>query len=103
MALIHYYDHIDGQDSQLGFWCPGCKHVHVIPFINAPKPAPGLWSYDGKSDAPTIAPSLRVMTLDGKESACHVVVTGGILNYCADSKHELAGKSVPMVPYPEEN
>lgn len=27
---------------------------------------------------------------------CHVIVTNGILNYCGDSTHEFAGKSIPM-------
>lgn len=99
-SLIQYYKYTPGQDSNLGFWCLGCKHVHVIPFINAPASMPGLWAYDGNRESPTITPSLRVMTLDGKESACHVVVTAGVLNYQADCKHALAGKSVPMVPFP---
>jgi hypothetical protein len=99
-ALIHYLKKQDEPGhSWLGFWCPGCKHAHTIPFINAPPPAPTtpcLWCFDGNVMCPTISPSLRVMTLDGKESDCHVVITKGILNYQADCKHELAGKSVPM-------
>ena len=46
------------------------------------------------------------MTLDGKESDCHVVVTAGILNYQTDCKHPFAGQSIPMEPWqhpPDEN
>jgi hypothetical protein len=104
-AIIHYLKSSD-ERSWLGFWCPGCKRAHVIPFINAPPPAPSvpvLWCYDGNPMSPTITPSLRVMTLDGKESACHVVVTSGVLNFQADCKHALAGKSVPMEQWERED
>jgi len=98
MDLVHYLQSTDGK-SWLSFWCPGCKHPHAIPFINAPQGAPGLWAYDGKKECPTITPSLRVMAGSSEESQCHVVVTSGILNYCSDCKHSLAGKSVPMVDF----
>lgn len=102
-GLIRYLKSNDGK-SWLGFWCPGCKRAHAIPFINAPPPAPpGLWTFDGRPELPTITPSLRVLTLDGKESSCHVVVTAGILNYQADCKHSLAGKSVQMQAWDRED
>jgi len=99
--IIHYLDSKDGH-SWLSFWCPGCKRPHAIPFVNAPvsppHPSP-LWAYDGNPVQPTITPSLRIMTENEGQSQCHVMVTKGVLNYCADCKHSLAGKSVPMEPF----
>src|SRR5689334_4923701 len=98
--LVHYPQYSEG--NYVSFWCPGCECAHTIPFINAPPPAPTtpvLWCYDGNHHSPTISPSLRVMGRDGKSTACHVVITAGVLNYCADSAHALAGKSVPMVAW----
>lgn len=104
MALVRYPQSGDGH-SWLSFWCPGCNSPHAIRFINAPPPPPKepvIWCYDGNPITPTIAPSLRVFAIDGKESACHVVITNGILNYQADCKHALAGKSVAMQHFPKE-
>lgn len=36
-------------------------------------------------------------TLDRR--VCHSVVVDGVINFCADSTHEFAGKSVPMEPF----
>jgi hypothetical protein len=78
------------------FWCPGCKGNHVVPYVNK-RPHPkdrAIWFFDENIESPTIEPSLRV-TLDDK-TACHVVVTAGILNYEGDSAHELRGQRIPM-------
>jgi len=48
-------------------------------------------------DKPTFSPSLKISGgSKGSEYCCHLVVTDGVLNFCADCSHELAGKSVPM-------
>lgn len=102
MKPVIYYPNDSNGPSYLCFRCLGCKNSHCIPFINAPPPPPTttiLWCYDGDLEFPTISPSLRVFDIDGKTSACHVVITKGILNYQTDCKHGLAGKSVPMEPW----
>lgn len=40
------------------------------------------------------------MQSEGKTD-CHVVITNGMLNYCADSAHAYAGKSIPMTDWKE--
>ncbi len=49
-------------------------------------------------DKPTFSPSLLVNS--GQECPsqpqCHVVVTDGKLNFCADSTHRFAGQVVDM-------
>lgn len=87
----------DGPPSVV-FRCPGCKNNHAVPYtLQRPPPStPVLWFWDENTEQPTIEPSLRIMTADGKGADCHVVITKGVLNYCSDCKHPLAGKSVPM-------
>lgn len=40
---------------------------------------------------------------DGKTipSICHYILTAGQLNFCGDSTHALAGKTVPLPELPE--
>lgn len=96
--VVYFPLHVEGLPSTVCFWCPGCKSAHCVPFINAPNDAPGLWAYDGNPHQPTISPSLRIIGAKNV-TECHVVVTKGVLNYCADCIHEFAGKQIPMEPY----
>lgn len=96
-------------------WCDGCKELHILPMY-------GGWTFNGNLDKPTFSPSfkhegLRIETDEktGKWTGewlkddqgkpipyiCHYVLTNGILNYCSDSTHEMAGKSVSLPPLPE--
>jgi|SRR5882672_4116030 len=81
----------DGTVYGYGFYCPACDTVH---HFNVAVFQP-IWSFDGKMDAPTFGPSLRIIGGNG----CHLFVLGGMIQYCPDSRHELAGKTVPMVDY----
>jgi hypothetical protein len=91
-------------------WCPGCEEMHEIP---------DSWSFDGNVDAPTFSPSVKItgkqiIKLDGKwtggwvrdgdgntvDYCCHYILTAGILNFCADSTHALAGHVVPLPELP---
>lgn len=84
-------------------WCPACKCCHGIWVDPNRSPSGGGWTFDGNAEAPTIKPSIKV-TYNGKDAdqpgrpvgICHSVITAGIIAYCADCTHELAGKSVPM-------
>jgi hypothetical protein len=73
-------------------WCPGCEEMH---------PLPDGWTFDGNLEKPTFAPSFKHSWGGRPDVCCHYILTAGILNYCADSTHELAGKSVPLPPLPE--
>lgn len=48
-------------------------------------------------DKPTFTPSL--MANKDTPFQCHIVLTNGILNFCADCCHELKGQAVPMVDW----
>jgi len=92
-------------------WCPACEEMH---------PLPDSWKFDGNLEKPTFTPSFKhsgVQTVkvagkwtgefvrDNKGNTipfiCHYVLTAGVLNFCRDCTHSLAGKSVPLPPLPE--
>lgn len=79
----------EGEEA-LVFYCPGCRMDHR--FIIKPP----LWKFDGNWEAPTFTPSLK---WDSKGvTQCHLIITNGLIDFCNDCTHDLAGKKkVPMV------
>jgi hypothetical protein len=92
-------------------WCPGCEEMHRLP---------DRWTFNGDLENPTYSPSFKhlgmqtvkvngewngewVRDTQGKPVPfiCHYILTAGVLNFCGDSTHSLAGKSVPLPPLPE--
>lgn len=86
-------------------YCPGCERMHVIP---------DSWKFDGNVDCPTFDPSVNItypgpdagkMGDDGHrapQACCHYFLKAGILNFCGDSTHKLAGlQSVELPDLPE--
>lgn len=78
------------------FYCPACKALH--PYYTVKLPDYPVWWFDGNMDQPSFSPSLRMI----QENNCHLYVTGGVLAYCNDCKHELRGQNVPMVEWDVE-
>lgn len=73
-------------------WCPGCESYHGFD---------ERWQYNGDPLNPTFSPSLLVNWQDGEkrvQKVCHSFVRDGQWQFLNDSTHELAGKTVPMVP-----
>jgi hypothetical protein len=81
---------------------------------------PDTWTFDGNLEKPTFTPSVRITgiqteTRDGKwtgrwkkneageplQLCCHYFLTAGQLQFCADSTHALAGKTVPLPDLPD--
>jgi hypothetical protein len=92
---------VAGDSGDFVHWCPGCEEKHVLPWKR------GGWTFNGNMERPTFTPSFlhqwRRMGADGvtpEDARCHYILTDGVLNFCGDSKHALAGKSVPLVPQP---
>ena len=93
---------IQGNESRLLFYCPGCKSAHTIPVTGERS-----WQWNGDFEKPTVNPSFRAylpaMPGDGtylghpEKTLCHVIITEGVLNFCGDNPHEFNAKSVPMV------
>lgn len=61
-----------------------------------------IWKWNGSFDKPTFTPSLLILgDKDGQQiTLCHSVITDGVINFCGDCQHKMAGQSVPMTPCP---
>jgi len=79
---------INGQD--LAFNCPGCGCSHFFRISGQP-----IWSWNGSMDKPTVTPSIRVQG----NILCHFFLMNGQFVFCNDCQHELAGKTIPMIPW----
>lgn len=101
-------------------WCPGCGYMHSI--ITHSDPAfPGpVWTFDGNLESPTFGPSVNrggvkkivnergewvggwELDASGKPlpNRCHYFLRAGQLEFCGDSLHTLAGKTVPLPNLP---
>ena len=101
MAAIKHTDKLFELNTERGkfmyFWCPGCGHCHSY---EVPR-----WNFNGNFQSPTFSPSLRVYTPATEDrpehTYCHLFVEEGVIKYCPDSPHKLAGQNVTMEPIPE--
>jgi len=118
MKLRQIYDF---NHHLLGYahWCPGCGEHHVFDTEQA-NPRGARWSFDGNMEAPTFAPSMRVLHQPGEwaydeatnndkwvhtgpeVTKCHYNLTKGMLIYHGDCLHELAGQTVPLPDRPPQ-
>lgn len=76
----------------IAFWCPGCKRPHVFDVS---------WQIDWDDLKPSVSPSILVTNPD--KSRCHLFIKKGMIQFCGDSHHELAGQTVACVPWDEVN
>lgn len=94
-------------DETIGYnhWCPGCKSLHFIPIKQYRKEKPNpVWSFNGDLEKPTFNPSIRCFfpahDIDGEhipeETLCHYFIRSGNIEFCSDSPHHLAGRTVPL-------
>lgn len=73
------------------FWCRGCGYMHHIDDRR--------WKFNHDMHKPTVSPSLLLHP--GRDHPrCHIFVKEGKIQYLADCTHELAGKTVTMIPPP---
>lgn len=87
------YPQSDG--TRYHFWCPGCNAHHAITV----KDDGSGWQFNGDLVNPTVSPSIKVTTYDGQ--VCHSFIRGGRIEFCGDSTHGLAGKTVELPEIPE--
>lgn len=78
-----------GGNESWAIWCPACREAHVL---YAP-----TWNWNRNESSPSFWPSFRLVRGNG----CHFVIGSGQIQYCGDSRHEFAGKTVPMVNWDE--
>jgi len=78
--------------------CPGCIEEHLIPMFGKDP-----WTFNQNFDSPTLSPSVKhTLTRDGKERICHYFIVNGMIEYCSDSDHVLAGMKVDLPEYPQD-
>lgn len=81
-------------------YCPGCELRH---YISVADPLGCNWSFDGDMDQPTFAPSIKhSQPWKDSGSTCHYFIQNGMINYCGDSTHALAGQSIAVPEMPSE-
>lgn len=67
--------------------CPGCDQIHVFD---------ARWEFNGDLGKPTFSPSHLI--IEGPNiKRCHLFVRNGQIEFCQDSQHVLAGKTVSML------
>ena len=57
------------------------------------------WKWNGDTENPTLSPSIRtqgVSAKTGKSWVCHSWIRNGKIQFCSDSTHSLAGKTVRL-------
>jgi hypothetical protein len=108
-------------DNGLVWWCPGCDKAHRV------QPGAGSgprWTWNGNAEKPTFSPSVLVtydlwtppVTPENLEQwraqpwpqhqaqhVCHSFVVDGNMQFLGDCTHALAGKTVPIPPWPRPN
>jgi len=97
-----------GSEENWMFYCPGCKHGHIIPCGGTHGPQ---WAYQIKDKKISFTPSLlgyyertKKDTTSGERervTTCHLYVTSSQIQFLADCPHEYAGKTVDFVDFPE--
>jgi len=97
------------QGGMLYHWCPGCDELHG--FRVEPGQGP-VWQFDGDYERPTVSPSILCFTTyddaddpqplpnGQRRTLCHYFIKGGMIEFCGDSPHALAGKTVPLPDLP---
>lgn len=90
-----------------GHWCPGCNSGHEIDTEQS-NSSGAKWSFDGDMERPTFSPSINMRWgkyVDPKYErgggVCHYFIRAGRIEFCGDSTHALAGKTVDLPDIPE--
>lgn len=105
------------EGGRIGFWCPACKRVHIVPVSGTVGPQ---WGFNDNWERPTITPSIqergkepltedeynRVMAgekIELRDYNCHTQVTDGRIFYYEDSSHGQGGTTVDMEEFDPED
>jgi hypothetical protein len=80
------------------FWCPACETLHRFNIAENPDRRP-VWNFNGDVENPTFQPSLLVHA-SSWQSRCHLFVSAGQIQYCPDSGHTFAGKTIDLPEIP---
>lgn len=86
---------VEVKGNSVSWYCPGCKYPHRI------ETGPRGWTWNGRLDKPTFAPSVLSTTRGEQPARCHCYVRDGQIQFLNDCTHEFAGKTVPVPTLPE--
>lgn len=88
------------KEGDLFFECPGCDMIHGISTGIGSGPR---WGYNGNAEAPTFTPSVlvRYNWSDGPR-VCHSFVIDGRIQFLGDCTHMLAGQTVELPDWEDE-
>ena len=75
------------------FYCPGCKCDHYFWCGDNHKIS---WHWNGSYEKPTVNPSIKVTLPVAEKKYCHFFIREGKIEYCGDSWHGFANKTVDM-------
>lgn len=110
----------NAEDGGLMFLCPGCDSPHMVHVGEGGGPR---WGYNGNPEAPTFTPSVLVRSQEWTppvtsenlatwkrepwpqtkvESVCHSFVVDGRIQFLGDCTHALAGQTVDLPPFNED-
>ena len=85
---------IHGNRKGYSYQCPACECAHMVLTDGKDGKNSPNWNFNEDIDKPTISPSVRVRTGQGK--VCHFFIKDGKIEYCSDCTHAMAGKSVDL-------
>lgn len=85
------------RDIQYWFLCPGCDEAHMYRIGEGEGPR---WVFDGDAERPTFTPSMLVNG-GGRGRRCHLFVRDGMIEFCGDCDHGLAGATVELPELPD--
>lgn len=100
-----------GRAGTVFFQCPGCGLQHAV---NVENPGRPRWTWNGDLERPTLSPSIlvrgtyritddeadRIMAgekIERRPLVCHSFVRDGRIEFCGDSNHDLAGRTVDLL------
>lgn len=98
-----------GHESMM-HWCPGCQEVHGIRIVS-PDGGP-TWTFNKDMETPHFEPSVRYFVIEREDdddkplpqpiqrTLCHYFIHNGRIEFCGDSPHALAGKTVDIPEWP---
>jgi hypothetical protein len=67
--------------------------MHMIN-VEKPNGNGAQWSWNQDAEKPTFSPSINIVGI------CHYFIREGRIEFCSDSKHDLAGQSVELPDLP---
>ena len=94
MSVISAVTNDNGNVLGYSFFCRGCQETHV--FWTSGKL---VWHFNGDASKPSFSPSLLNTWTnhdEGVQERCHLFMTDGVISYCTDCTHSLAGTSYQL-------